>query len=99
MSTSAANGQLLQSIGYTNLLIIFEDQFNLIKAYVIPNVTAKLILGVDFLRHFQICPKYLHTINTTSNRNLHDNLTQQPVIHGYDTLSISEKTIAENIVK
>lgn len=54
----AAGGQMMSAIGYINLPVTFENNFHIIKAYVIPSVKSSLILDVDFWRKFKLCPKF-----------------------------------------
>lgn len=59
ISVVTAGGQTLQSIGYLNLPVHFENQFHIVKTYIVPGVTSSLILGINFWQAFQLCPKYL----------------------------------------
>lgn len=97
MTVSAAGGQALQSIGFINLPINFEDQFHIVKAFVIPDVNTNLILGIDFWRKFKLCPKYLHAINVGTKVN-DTKLVQNSVIQSYEALSSSEQSLADNII-
>lgn len=99
ISVTAAGGQSLQSIGYINLPIHFEEQFHIIKGYVLPNVDSPLILGIDFWRIFNICPKYLGSI-TLSNSSLAEISIDknETFIQSYDNLSDSQKSTADSIV-
>lgn len=62
ISVNAARFQTLRSIGYINIPVNFENQFPILKAFVIPNITLYLILGIDFWQTFQLSPKYISSI-------------------------------------
>lgn len=95
----AAGGQNLRSIGYINLPVHFDNQFHIIKTYVVPKVQSSLILGIDFWRAFKICPRYLGSLNLT-NAPLADLNTVNPtVIQSYDNLDDSQRAIADNIIQ
>jgi transposase InsO family protein len=96
----AAGGQSMRSQGYVNLPVHFQNQFRFIAAHIVPEINTHLILGVDFWRKFNILPNYLSSI-TSSNAALVEgkpNLDPPTVIHGYDNLKVSEKSIADNII-
>lgn len=95
----AADGHSLKSIGFMNLSILFEGQFHLIKAYVVPQVETAVILGIDFWRAFKICPKFLNsvTLSDTSLSDIKSN-NNTTFIHSYDSLSDPQKPIADNVI-
>lgn len=95
----AAGGQSLKSIGYMYLPVTFEGQLHVIKAYVVPEVETPIILGIDFWRIFQICPKYLGSITVSKNSLAEVKLNNsQTFINSYDQLVASQKSIADNII-
>lgn len=100
ISVTAAGGQTMKSQGYMNLPLHFQKQFHIIKAYIVPEVNNNLILGIDFWRKFNILPKYLNCIsfaNAAIDED-HSNTVQTTYIHGYDNLSVNEKSVADNII-
>lgn len=97
ISVTAAGGQSLSSIGYINIPVHFENQFHIIEAVVVPDIDTSLILGVDFWRKFNICPKYLGNISIDSINTPAD-ISGEILLHGYDNLSESEKIIADSII-
>lgn len=97
---TAAGGQSLSAIGYINLPVNFENNFHVIRAYVIPEVTSSLILGVDFWEKFELCPRFLQSI-TLSNKDMNsiaevNNSTS--TLQSYDELNESERITADNVV-
>jgi hypothetical protein len=99
ISMTAAGGQALNSIGYMNLPVTFEGQFHVIRAYVVPEVETSIILGIDFWRAFQICPKYLGSI-TLSKRPLAELKLNnaETFINSYVNLIEPQKAIADNVI-
>lgn len=96
----AAGGQSMQSQGYINLPVHFQNHFHIIRAYIVPDINTSLILGVDFWRKFNILPNFLSSI-TFSNAALVEEqpkLEQPTFIHGYENLSSHEKSVADNII-
>lgn len=92
----AAGGYCLDSIGYINLPVTFEEQTHTIKAYVVPKVDTPLILGVDFWRRFKLCPKYIGSMNIkeTSNTNTQETTHLTP----YQNLNTSQRTVVDSII-
>lgn len=95
---TAAGGQTLRSIGHINIPLYFENQFHIIDAVVVPQIETSLILGVDFWRKFQICPKYLGGISLCAV-DTDGSLNNETLIYGYENLGESEKLIADNIIE
>ncbi|KAJ8707558.1 hypothetical protein PYW08_010810 [Mythimna loreyi] len=96
----AAGGQRLNSIGSMNLPIHFEDQFHIIEAQVVPEINNNLILGIDFWRKFQICPKYLYSISIGQiNNNIASVNTDNTHLQNYDTLDTAQRVVADNIIR
>lgn len=95
----AAGGQYLKSIGYINLPITFEGQYHLIKAYVVPEVDTSIILGVDFWRAFQICPKFIGSVKLSENSLSEIKVNSSDTfIHSYDNLTAPQKVIGDTII-
>lgn len=98
----AAGGQRISSLGYILLPVVFEDKFSLIKAHVIPEIETTLILGIDFWRNFNLCPKYL---TNTDNLFVSDpglsEISNSPEIklNSFDNLLDSQKLIANSIIQ
>lgn len=96
---TAAGNHPLKCIGYMNLPITFEGQFHVITAYVVPEDPTSIILGVDFWRAFNICPKYVGSI--TLSQSPLDKLNignPESFINSYEKLVGSQKSIADNVI-
>lgn len=92
----AAGGQTIEAVGYMDLPITFENNFHIIKAYVIPKINSSLILGIDFWKKFNICPKYLNTICLINNTSS----TYDPIfLKSYEHLTESQKSTADDIIR
>lgn len=100
ISVTAAGGQSMKSRGYMCLPLHFQKQFHIIKAYIVPEVKTNLILGIDFWRMFNILPNYLNCISFSNAAISNDQVktSETTFIHGYDYLSVAEKSIADNII-
>lgn len=101
ISIIAAGGQRLNSIGYFDLPIYFENQFHILKTYVIPEIQSSLILGIDFWRAFKLCPQYLGSIQLCSMPLMDLNISEDKSItriYSYENLDTSQKAIAKDIV-
>lgn len=94
----AAGGQNLTSIGYINLPVNFENQFHILKAYVIPNITTPLILGIDFWKAFKLFPKFTNSI-TFYEENLLSVSEPPNTLLSYNELSEAQRVAADNIVE
>lgn len=100
ISVISAGGQSLQSIGFFNLPVTFEDQFHILKAFVIPEIKPNLILGFDFRRKFKLCPRYVNSVATTNTINTETaNDCNKSFLQCYKNLSESEKQLADNVIK
>lgn len=98
----AAGGQTIKSVGYVNLPITFEGNFHIIRAYVVPAIDTPLILGIDFWRKFQLCPKYLGSIDITSSNVAPISvlsLSTDTHVTSYDHLDDKQRIIADNLIE
>lgn len=96
---TAVGGQNLNAIGYINLPIYFENQFHVLKAYVIPSIQPQLILGVDFWTKFELFPKFYNSIslsNTTETTIC--SIGETSALRSYDELSEVQRVTADNIM-
>lgn len=97
--TSAA-GHKLKSIGTMILPISFEESFHIINVHVIPEIEQPLILGIDFLRKFNLCPKYLGSSCLTEKESFTNIINNSIVsIHSYNNLNSSQQDIVNDIIK
>lgn len=100
ISIVAAGGQNIKSIGYVNLPITFEGILHIIKAYVVPEVEPALILGIDFWRKFQLCPKYLGSISITDpSSSPVATISNSSYVTSYDNLDDKQRVIADNLIE
>lgn len=95
----AAGGQKIQSIGFIDLPINFNNNFHSIRAYIIPEIETPLILGVDFWRKFELCPKYLGSIDVIHSKVCPVELVSEDHIHSYDNLNEFQKSIADELIE
>lgn len=102
ISVVAAGGQTMKSVGYIELPIRFEENFHIIKAYVIPGIDTSLILGVDFWRKFELCPKYLGSIDITQSADSLGSISPsipEKHITSYDNLEEGQRVIVDSLVE
>lgn len=99
ITVTAAGGQNLNSLGYINLPIKFENQFHILKAHVIPDIKRNLILGIDFWRKFKICPKYTGSVTMFNDINCSLVTPQHSFIQGYTNLDEPQKKLADSVIK
>lgn len=101
INITAASGHTLQSIGYINLPVHFENKFHIMKSYVVPGVQSSLILGIDFWRAFHLCPKYLGSLQLDKIPLIDLNVSTSSIscVNSYDNLDSSQKAIADNVSK
>lgn len=100
ITVSAAGGQLMTSIGYMHLPIHFEGDFHIIKAFVVPDISIDLVLGIDFWHEFNIFPKHLTSITFSNAAVLNASISEaRPAsIQAYDNLTESEKLVADDVI-
>jgi hypothetical protein len=98
ITVTAAGGQNLNSIGYMNVPIHFENQFHIIKAFVVPDIKRNLILGIDFWRIFKLCPKYVGSIAMTKTDCGTLYIPRDIFLHDYAQLDHSQKQLANNVI-
>lgn len=96
----AAGGQTINSIGYIDLPITFNNQCHIVTGFVVPDINIDLVLGIDFWRKFNIFPKNLKniTFHNTLISNASLDTDRRSFIQAYDHLTVSEKSIADNII-
>lgn len=99
---TAAGGENLPSIGYVNLPVTFENQFHILKAYVIPTIKTNLILGVDFWSKFNLFPKFYNSISLHSLSNCPTNVNTvseaNVMLHSYHELTDNQRVTADNVI-
>lgn len=100
IKVTAAGGQSMTSIGYMSLPIHFENEFHIIKAFVVPDINIDLVLGIDFWREFKIFPGHLTSITFANAAVLNASLSTDcpSFIQAYDHLSDSERAVADDII-
>lgn len=98
----AAGGQSLVSLGYMNLPITFEGNAHIIKTFVVPEVDTPLILGIDFWKKFELCPKYLGSLDITMKGTCPLSLLSvsdsEDHVTSYGYLDEGQRKIADDIV-
>lgn len=101
ITVTAAGGQKLLSLGYILLPVFFENQFAVIKAYVVPNIEITLILGIDFWNIFNLCPKYLSKTENLFeiDPGLSEITASYIHLHAYENLNEPQKIIADTVVQ
>lgn len=99
---TAAGGENLPTIGYVNLPVTFENQFHILKAYVIPTIKTNLILGVDFWTKFNLFPKFSNSISLHSLSNCPTKINTvseyTSMLHSYNELTECQRVTADNII-
>lgn len=95
----AGNDAKLDIVGSITLPISFNGNLKLIKLEVCSDINCPLVLGVDFLRTFNLCQDILdygtdvapsHTLNSLVDNNVH--------IHTYEDLSAEQKSQIDKII-
>lgn len=99
---TAAGGEQLPAVGYVFLPINFENQFRILKTYIVPSVSLNLILGFDFWTKFNLFPKYHNSIslrNNISDLNV-ASITDEPTgkLRSYLELTEPQRVTADNII-
>lgn len=100
LNVVAAGGQTLKCIGYMNLPIQFQDNLKVLKSFVVPGIETPLILGVDFWRSFDLCPKYIGSIDLA--RSAHTplsllNSVPSDHLHSLESLDESKRLIVSKV--
>lgn len=96
----AAGGQHLQAIGYIEVPVNFANTTQVLKIFVVPNISTTLILGVDFWIKFDLFPKninYISLVNDAKN-NKRLNNSVATYVHSYKQLSEQQRTTADNVI-
>lgn len=95
---STASHNKVKSLGYFNLPFTFNGEIHLIKAFVFPQLSPSLILGVDFWKAFNLVSHLLspafNVENTCNSVSIQDKL-----VLNYDYLSDCQKAIADDIIQ
>lgn len=98
---TVANGQPIKSIGTISLPVIYNNQFSIITAHVIPDVHEPLILGIDFWKTFNIAPSILRNINTHSSSQ-NDNFLVHSTstnLHTFKNLTNTQQELANIVIE
>lgn len=99
ITVTAAGGQKIKSLGYINIPIYFENQFHILKAYVIPDIKRNLVLGIDFWQKFKLCPRFIGSITMAKSDCCSLVASQPTFIQGYENLDQSQRQLADNVRK
>ncbi|XP_037824418.1 uncharacterized protein LOC119612660 [Lucilia sericata] len=72
-----ADGHLQSVCGWLDVEIFFKDQSKTLKLFIIPSISQRLILGIDFVKSFALFPDIVGsvdilTFNNSSNSSLFD---------------------------
>lgn len=54
--------ELLESLGFINTPVKYHSKINPVKLYIVPSLSQKLYLGVDFWKKFSIAPEIVSEI-------------------------------------
>ncbi|CAG5036780.1 unnamed protein product [Parnassius apollo] len=100
ITVTAAGGQSMTSIGYMFLPINFENEYHIIKSFVVPDINIDLVLGIDFWREFNIFPRHFSSITFSNAAVLNASLStdSSTFIQAYDHLTVSERSVADDII-
>lgn len=93
-----ANKQKSSSSGYFNLPLKFNNQTRIIKAYVFPEIYPSLILGWDFWKEFDLCPKILSRELNLDNKDF-ANCAVENKIMSFNHLSLDQSNIAKDMIE
>lgn len=99
----AAGGQNLTCIGHIYLPIIFDNKLKILKCFIVPSVKLPLILGVDFWQKFELCPKYLNTLEIESRQETNSktafNDFDDKHLHCYHDLTDEQRIVSDEVVE
>lgn len=91
----SASGHKVDSLGYFDLPINFNNLTKIIRAFVFPDIRPSFILGVDFWREFNIIPKILSANFFEFDCN---SMATNTHILPFCTLTNDQKVLAEDII-
>jgi hypothetical protein len=97
LSVATANNHKLQSLGYIDLLMTFNNQTHAIRAYAFPEIHPSIILGVDFWKTFNLIPELLKP-TIFDNVQCNTITSDTGKILTYEALSTEQKDIAADII-
>lgn len=58
-----ADGKVQKVIGWLSVDVKFKDKSRHLKIFVIPSISQKLILGIDFLKSFELIPNIVGSVD------------------------------------
>lgn len=78
-SVKTADGANQTVLGYVDAPITYKSVTKLLRLYIIPSLSQKLYLGIDFWQAFDICPALISelTTSTEADPNIHILTTPQ----------------------
>ncbi|CAK1593997.1 unnamed protein product [Parnassius mnemosyne] len=98
ITVSTANNEKVNSLGYFDLPVHFNNQTHLIKAYVFPEIFPSLILGIDFWKKFNLLPSVLSSLNFTESKCSAIE-TKDTKVLPYEHLTPNQNNIANDIIQ
>lgn len=66
-SVKTADGQTQNVVGWVYVDIHFRDKFKSIQLFIIPTISQKLILGIDFWKAFDLIPDILNSVDLVAS--------------------------------
>lgn len=74
-SVSTASGQCQSVLGFVDTMVEYGDRCGPQRLFIVPSLSQRLYLGIDFWKSFQIAPALISEID---NRKADDPTTNQP---------------------
>lgn len=98
-----ANGSSSPVTGYVFLPVMVGEKVSIVKFYIIPGVSTKLLFGINFWKAFDIAPDVLNLLDGGCTLSDEDHITtltsELRFLQGLESLSLDEQNQAECILK
>lgn len=98
LTITTASNHTSKCLGSIDIPIRYNNQTHLIQAFVFPNISPSIILGVDFWKKFNLVPHILSSAFKPNTKCSVVTETTKQVLP-YNHLSLEQKTIADDMIK
>ena len=99
LTLSTANSSTVRTIGYMSLPFKFNNRCQVIRAVVAPDIGTSLILGMDFVREFDLAPEILKYVRLESSDVNWHSVSEVRVLHPFTSLTENQQSLANKMIE
>ena len=99
VTLSTANASSVKTIGSMSLPFKFNNRCQVIRAIVAPNISTSLILGIDFVREFELAPEILKFVKFESSDAINwHRVSEVRALRPFASLTGDQYSLADRVI-